>query len=370
MKNIWKILYVGTVCLVFGLIVFLSSQKTQSQYADLHSDSEIEYLEGKIGKIENGNFYVWLKPTQTRAMEEISFQPDPDFLFNNYKVGDIVTLYKIQDESGVVIYDVVDYVHEEGLVYLFLFFLLITVWIAKQKGFFSVLSLVLSTSLFYFIFLNALQVGYNPITACLLFVISMTILTIPLVHGFNRKSASSLLAINLGFALSLFLSWSLKSLVKLGDMPSETLRNLMVQLPDFDVGSLLLVILFLGAVGALIDTAVTVSSAVFESQKTAEQFDFKKSFELGMEVGKDILGSMINTLLLAYLAASIPFFILLTYAKSTSLSDLLNFDFVALEITRTLIGAISLVVLVPVTAVIASWMLGQKKCHPKLPACR
>lgn len=353
MRHLYKILY-GLFLLV--LIGFSSTLEVhQTKLTEENGAAKIDYLEGQIVDLQENIFTV-----KGKTGQEIVFEADMDFLFNPYKKGDVVTLYKIENPEDVI-YDIVDYVHFDGIIFFFICFVIITIWIAKRKGFFSIVSLLVSTSLFYFIFLRALESGYSPIFACLLFVLGVTFITIPLIHGFNRKSGSSLIAINVGFLMSFLISLVFKNLVRLGNVPSEALRNLSFQLPELDMGGLLMVILFMGAVGALIDVAVTISSAVFEASKTQQKISFKASYELGMEVGKDILGSMINTLLLAYLASSIPFFILLTYAKSTTFSELLNIDFVALEITRTLIGAMSLILLVPLSAVVSSWMLSKKK---------
>jgi len=354
MQYIYKILYSLFLITTIAFTFFLQhqSQSCSDQFAETQS-ATIEYLEGQIIDIENNLFTIIEKNG-----EKVFFDADPDFLFNPYQKGDIVTLYKMNQE-GEIIYDIVDYVHLDGIFFCFICFLLITIWIAKHKGFFSIISLLVSTSLFYFVFLQGIQAGYSPFLACLLFVISISFLTIPLIHGFNRKSASSLIAINVGFVMSFLISLFFKNLVKLGNVPSEALRNLTFQLPELNMSEIILVVLFMGAVGALIDVAVTISSAIFEAAEN-RKIDFSKSFKLGMEVGKDILGSMINTLLLAYLASSIPFFILITQAQKTSLGDLINYDFVAMEVTRTLIGAMSLVLLVPLSAVIASWMLSRK----------
>lgn len=352
-RKIWIVLY---ICFAFlSLLLILILQKgfnKQSIFFDPNAPT-MEYQEGQIVKINQNAFTVALKD-QTPPL--ITFESDPDYLFNDYQEKDLITLYKITDQNGST-YDIVDYLHLDGIIFVFLIFVGITIWVARSKGFFSIISLVLSSSLFYFIFLKAIQNGYSPLLACLLFVISFTILTIPLIHGFNRKSGSSLIAINLGFILSLSFSYLFKIITRIGDKSSESLRTLALQIPEINLGEILIVILFLGAIGALIDTSITISSAIFESHKKQEEFNFKNNFNLGMEVGKDILGSMINTLLLAYLASSIPFFILITHEKGTQLREILNYDFIALEITRTLIGATSLVVLIPLTTVIASWML-------------
>ncbi len=353
MQHLWKILYGVFLVAVIGFTASLDGIK--QNIPNENGEVKIEYLEGQIVDLQDNFFTVIQKDGK-----EIYFEADPDFLFNPYETGDIVTIYKM-DQAGEIVYDIVDYVHLDGIFFFFVCFFVITIWIAKRKGFFSIVSMLVSTSLFYFLFLKGIQAGYSPAVACLLFVFAVTVLTIPLIHGFNRKSGSSLIAISLGFVMSFFISILFKNLVRLGNVPSESLRNLSFQLPEINIGEILLVILFLGAVGALIDVAVTISSAIFEAAHEQKKISFKTSFKLGMEVGKDILGSMINTLLLAYLASSIPFFILLTHAKSSTLSDLLNYDFVALEVTRTLIGAMSLVLLVPLAAVISSWMLSKQK---------
>lgn len=353
-KCFYQILYGFFAFGVLILIFLINNNLPKNHLATDPAEAKITYLEGQIVGLENNFFTVVQKNGK-----EIHFEADPDFLFNPYKKGDIVTIYKMETPEETV-YDIVDYVHLNGLFFGFVCFSILTVWVAKRKGLFSILSLTFSTGLFYLIFLKGLEAGVSPLLACLLFVVSVSFLTIPLIHGFNRKSASSLLSINLGFGVSFVICLISKSLVNLGNVPSEALRNLNFQLPKIEIAEILLVILFMGAVGALIDVAVTISSAIFEAAKTQKKIDFQSSFKLGLEVGKDILGSMINTLLLAYLASSIPLFILMTYAKSIALTELLNYDFIALEIARTLIGATSLVLLVPLSAIISSWMLSRK----------
>lgn len=353
MKKIWISLY---ALFAFLSVLFIFQIQREAQIKSMQTElvgPQIEYKQGKILNITDNTFSVEIKDNNPQI---INFETDPDYLFHDYQKDEPVILYKITDESNIT-YDIVDYVHLDGIILIFIIFAITAIWVAKKKGFFSIISLIISTSLFYFIFLLGLQAGYSPIIACLIFVLTISILTIPLIHGFNKKSGSSLIAINLGFLFSFLITYIFKSITRLGDRSSESLRNLSIQLPELDLGEILIVILFLGAIGALIDTAVTISSAIFESDKNKHFISLKKSFGLGMEVGKDILGSMVNTLLLAYLASSIPFFILITFDKGGSLGEILNYDFIALEITRTLIGGLSLVVLIPLTAIISSWML-------------
>lgn len=106
--------------------------------------------------------------------------------------------------------------------------------------------------------------GYSPILACLIFVFCVSLITIPLIHGFNRKSLSSIVAILIGLIFSLGISFYFQKLMQLGKTPDEDFRNLVSMFPQVKIAEILIASLFLGAIGALIDTAVSIASAIFE----------------------------------------------------------------------------------------------------------
>ncbi|GAF88325.1 unnamed protein product [marine sediment metagenome] len=204
--------------------------------------------------------------------------------------------------------------------------------------------------------------GYSPLIACFIFILITTLLTIPLIHGFNKKSLSAIIAILTGYIISIFIAYIFRNISQLGNTPGEEFRLLGIMYPNIGLSEILIASLFIGAVGALIDTAISISSAIFEAVEETAQ-TFKKVYKIGMEVGKDILGSMINTLLFAYIAAALPFLVLLSISQGSTLSEFLNMDFIALELTRTFIGAISLVILIPIVASISAYLLTKFKHH-------
>jgi len=189
----------------------------------------------------------------------------------------------------------------------------------------------------------------------------VTILTIPLIHGFNKKSLSAIIAILIGYIISIYISFLFKDLAQLGTAPSEDFRMLGVVYPQIELSDILIASLFMGAIGALIDTAISIASAIFEAIKEHANQTFSKVYKIGMAVGKDVLGSMINTLLFAYLASVLPFLVLISLDRGSTLSGLLNMDFIALELTRTFIGAISLVILIPIVASISAYLFTRFK---------
>ncbi len=281
--------------------------------------------------------------------------------FNVYEIGSEILIYKgINNQTGEVNYETVDFYHENGLIYIFIIFAVVTIFIARKKGLTAILSVIISMGLFYFIFLNMIGLGYSPLLSCFIFILITTLLTIPLIHGFNKKSLSAVISILIGYLVSIFITYLFRNLSQLGNSPGEEFRMLGIMYDNIVLSDILIASLFIGAVGALIDTAISIASAVFEAIEKTPQ-TFKKVYKIGMEVGKDVLGSMINTLLFAYIASALPFLVYISISKGSTLSEFINMDFIALELTRTFIGAISLVILIPIVASISAYILVKPK---------
>lgn len=355
---IYSIILVSTF--IFALIVQNKTPEIVS--VEQENKYDYEFIHGEVIKINSSS------NTDESQILEININPEIENgntimapvssmnNFNSYKIGDEVQVYKMTEIStGDVTYETADYYHQSGLQWIFVIFAIIAFAIARSKGLTAILSVVISLILFYSVFLQMIIAGYSPILSCLFFVFIVTILTIPLIHGFNKKSLSAILAIFIGYLFSIFISFLFKDIVQLGNAPDEEFRMLGAMYEGLALSDILIASIFMGAIGALIDTAVSISSAIFEALKDHTKSTFKQVYKIGVEVGKDILGSMINTLLFAYLASSLPFLILVALSKSSSLSELVNMDFIALELTRTFIGAISLVLLIPITATISAY---------------
>lgn len=278
----------------------------------------------------------------------------------DYRVGDKVTLYAVADpETGAENYDIADYYHIDGLLIVLILFSIGVIVFARRQGLSSLTSVALSLVFFYFFLLRNVGTGGSLFGGALLFVLATTILTIPLIHGFSRKSLSILAAVTLGYVLSFALAALLAWLIALGPTPSEEFRMLAIQNTTLPLSDIVLVGLFLGAMGALIDVAVTVASAIFENAASHTHRSFVQLYRLGVNVGKDILGSMVNTILLAYLAASLPLFLLIG-TQNLAFAEFVNYDFIALELTRTLLGGISMTAVIPLSAAIAAVMTQKK----------
>jgi uncharacterized membrane protein len=365
-KNIYTSLYTLFAVATVIFILFIYNQPPNITSYDADSNYSYEFIHGEIEEVgdtleEETQFTITANSGAEKG-EVLTVILSSMNNYNTYKVGDEVLIYiGINTETEKISYEVADYYHQNGLLYILIIFAVITIIVARKKGITSILSVLISLSLFYFIFLRMISLGYSPISSCLIFVFVVTLLTIPLIHGFNKKSLSAIIAIFIGYIISICISFLFRDLAQLGNSPGEEFRMLGIMYPNIGLSDILIASLFMGAIGALIDTAISIASAIFEAIKEHANQTFKKVYKIGMEVGKDILGSMINTLLFAYLASALPFLILISLSQGSTLSELLNMDFIALELTRTFIGAISLVILIPIVASISAYFLTKTK---------
>jgi uncharacterized membrane protein len=359
MSKTFKTIYVLVAVAVIFFANSISDEIPQFKAPEKNNETyNYEFTHGEIIDQQNDfSFSIKLDPEN-----EVTAELSPLNNFNKFQPGDEVQLYKSTNkESQEITYEIADFYHQGGLLWIFVVFAAITVFIARHKGLTAIFSVGISLSLFYFLFLKMIMVGYSPLTATFTFVAASTILTVPLIHGFNKKSLSAIIAIFIGYLISIFISIFFKDLAQLGNTPGEEFRTLAIVYQTLSLSDILIASLFMGAVGALVDTAISISSAIFEAIKENSKQTFQKIYKIGMEVGKDILGSMINTLLFAYLASALPFLIIISITESSTLSELINMDFIALELTRTLVGALSLVILIPITASISAYFFMKEK---------
>lgn len=353
MKKI-KIAYaVMWVAALMGVFL-LATAGNRTADTDPAQSSKNIFLKGTVVKVDGNDVLVKI-PSERLAPIETKL--DENYFNNEYRAGDTVTVYRNTLTTGEQSYNITDYYHLDGLFWVFLIFVLLTVAVARKKGLASILSVMISLLFFYTIILQSVKAGFPMLTAGVIYILLITVLTIPLIHGFNGKSLSAIIAVNAGYAIGFGLTLLFTGLIGTGVMPTEEFKVLVSQFPDVNIFEILLVSLFLGTVGALIDVAVTISSAIFETMRDHPQLSFKRAYEAGMNVGKDILGSMINTLLIAYMATALPFLVLLTLSRFGNLSEFLNYDIIALELARIFIGAAAIVALIPISSVISAYLI-------------
>lgn len=257
---------------------------------------------------------------------------------------------------------IADYSRTDYIIYLTILFILLMLVIGRTKGLKSIISLSLTIASIFYILLPQILKGANPIPISILIAIGVTIITIILVSGINSKSMAAIIGTSAGVIIAGSISYYVGLKINLSGLSAEEATMLMYipQNISFDFKNLLFSGIILGALGAIMDVGVSIASSIEEVHNANNDLTAKELFSSGMNIGKDVMGTMTNTLILAYTGSSIPL-LLLFMAYETSLVKVLNLDVIATEVIRSLSGSIGLVLTIPITAFVASVLIKRQK---------
>jgi uncharacterized membrane protein len=254
-------------------------------------------------------------------------------------------------------YGLYDRVRSPALLWLTLLFAGLVLVLGRLRGLGSLVGLGVSLLLLVWFALPAIMHGSSPWLVAALTAGATGYAVMYLAHGFGDTTNVALLGTLGGVAVALLLGALWVPFAELTGLASDAAPVVQVIGIDVDLRGLLLAGVVIGALGAIDDVAVTQTSAVREVRDSGV-VDRDELFAAGMRVGRDHIGSIVNTLVLAYAGASLPLLIVFVLS-GTPLSRVLTSELVATEIVRTLVGSIGLLVALPLTTWLASEVFGR-----------
>ena len=267
------------------------------------------------------------------------------------KNGDIIS-------SDDVSYYIADIKRDNALWLLFGVFCLFLVLIGRKKGVFSLVAIIATLAYVFVLLVPMVLSGVSPVLSALITGVLSTATTIYLVGGLNSKSTSAIIGTVASLVLAAVMSAAVIYLGKLTGFAGEENLFLYTAHPELNFKGILAASMMLAALGALMDTAVSIASTINEIHETDDSLGVKALFTSGMNVGKDIIGTMSNTLILVYLGSSLPLILL---SSNIDLQKFFNLNQVATEISSALIGSIAILACVPFTAIIAAILIKRAK---------
>lgn len=240
-------------------------------------------------------------------------------------------------------------------------FCILLLIIGQKKGLTSIISILSTLALIFFMLMPMILNGFCPIASAVLTGIISTVITIYLVGGFNSKSSAAIIGTSISLAFAGALSMLAIYFAHLTGFAGEENMFLYTARPDLSFTGILSASMIIAALGALMDTAVSIASTVNEIYETDKTLSVKQLFKSGMNVGRDIIGTMSNTLILVYLGSSLPLVLL---SSNIDMNKFFNLNQVATEILSAITGSIAILVCVPATAIIAAILI--KRQNEKL----
>jgi len=275
--------------------------------------------------------------------------------------GDRVLLYISEENEEVSEVYISDMARASYVNYLVIAFILVLILIGGLKGIKSLLALGLTVLAIYKILLPAILKGSSPLVVTILVLAVVTFLTMFIIGGLTRKSMAATLGTIGGVMIAGLLAILVGDLAYLSGFATEESRMLLfIDGFEVDMQGLLFAGIIIGALGATMDVAMSIASAIDEVRKANPNLNTWQLIGAGMNVGRDIMGTMTNTLILAYAGGALPL-LLLYMAYNTPGMRIFNSELIATEIVRAIVGSIGLVCCVPITASISGVLSKKSK---------
>lgn len=307
-------------------------------------------------KVLTGNF------KGTKRLIENMLTGNPAYDINLTK-GNKVVLHVEPNSDTITTPEDVDFfiadLKRDNQIFVFtgIFFILLLL-IGKKKGLTSIISIISTIALIFFMLLPMILSGFCPIASAVLTGIISTVITIYLVGGLNSKSSSAIIGTSISLIFAGALSMLAIYFAHLTGFAGEENMFLYTARPDLSFTGILSASMIISALGALMDTAVSIASTVNEIFETDKSLSVKQLFKSGMNVGRDIIGTMSNTLILVYLGSSLTLVLL---SSNIDMNKFFNLNQVATEILSALTGSIAILFCVPITAIIAAYLIKKQK---------
>lgn len=369
MKNIKIIpilILISLISTSFTNNIFAKGNNTSSQYIQGEVIEILEERENLDSETKERQIYQKVKVLITHGdkknKEVISENNKKEVKnTNKYKVGDTIQISKSTDKQGNEIYSIVDYTRTKGLGILFLLFITLSVLIGTRNGFFSLISMVLSFIIIFLFLLPQIEKGRDPI----LIAIISSMLIIPIIfyisHGFNKKATIAIVGTVIALIITGILSVIFSDLSYLTGSTSEEILLLQgANNITYNLRGLLLAGILIGTLGIMDDITIAQTSIVYQLYDLKNDISIPELFKRSLQLGRDHIASMINTLVLVYTGASMPL-LLLFVNESRNFSEVISLEIVATEIVKTLVGSIGLILAVPITTCLACYCVKNQK---------
>lgn len=279
----------------------------------------------------------------------VTFENDVAYV----RVGDQIKLQRLVAIDGTEYYAFKDFKRLHQLIILSVVFVGVLLLVSGMKGVRALISLVISIGVIVYGLVPLLLLGYDPVWVSVGISSLMLAVAIFATHGFGSTARIAFIGTSLSIVATGILATIAVSGTKLTGFSSDAAIYLNFSTQGaLDFSGLLLGGILIGVIGVLDDVAITQASVVAElahANKALKGYDL---YDRAIRVGRDHIGSLVNTLALAYAGVSLPLILLFARTDSTFL-DIVNQEVVAAELVRTLVGSLGLMLTVPVTTLIA-----------------
>jgi len=270
-----------------------------------------------------------------------------------FRAGDRVYLERVAGPEGDHLY-ISDYVRTPALAWMLVLFIVLVVVVGWSQGIRSLAGTAFSVLVIFGFVVPRMIAGDDPIVVSLLGALVLLTVSTYLVFGWNMKAHAAVAGMTVSLVITAILASTFVGWTRLSGHGSEETSYLLMEMgPGVNLRGIILGGIIIGTLGVLDDICVGQSSSVFELYRANPNLTTWELMRRGLNIGRDHMSASVNTLVLAYVGASLPLFITFSLYQEPLLRRLSR-ESIAEEVVRTLVGSIGLILSVPITSLIAS----------------
>lgn len=283
------------------------------------------------------------------------------------KVGDSAVLIVSTYADGSHTATVYEFNRLLALAAIIALFVIATVLVGGKTGAKSLVGLVITLICIFLILLPMLMKGFPTLLTVFLICAYVAVVSFTILGGVSRKTLCASLATICGIAVALLFGLAAQALARIDGLRLADVEPLLqLRQTGTPIGLRYLLVggIVISALGAVMDVAMSIASAISEIHSVNPALSTKDLFRSGMNIGRDMVGTMTNTLILAFLGSS---FVIVIYLYSIGLQpyQLLSSSYFAIEVISGISSSIGVIISVPLTALISAYVMGGKKLLKK-----
>lgn len=273
----------------------------------------------------------------------------------------IASISKYEDNASAAVYSY----DRSNIIYIFVGLFLLMLWIiGGKKGSKSAIGLVFTFICIIYLFLPMLYKGYSPFLSAVIVIILITIVSLYLIDGITKKSISAMIGTIIGVIIAGICAAGFGYVAKISGYNVSEVEELVfvANNTELKVGGILFSAILIASLGAVMDVSMSISSTLTEIYNHNKNIGRVELFKSGINVGRDMMGTMSNTLILAFTGGSINTLIL-NYAYALKHNQIINMYEIGIEIMQGVSGSIAIILSVPLVSIISSYFFtyGRKK---------
>lgn len=247
-------------------------------------------------------------------------------------------------------------------------FLLLLLVIGRLKGLTTIISLAFTGAAVFAVYIPAILSGKDIYLTTIIITIYIIFSSLILLNGFNKKTLCAIVGNIGGIIVTGILALVVNSALKITGMLDEDYMFLAALGGEssVDLRAIVWSGIMIGSLGAIMDVSMSIASAMQELAVEMKERSFKRMISSGMNIGRDAIGTMTITLVLAYAGSSIAAILLFTL-NNRNLMILMNFEMIVVEVVQAIVGSLGILLAVPITVLFAATAFNKsKKKEPQL----